>query len=179
VNLRSLESAWQLGNRFGLVPLLVPVGIENPIERLVVVRQRMAALKGSFQPLLAYELLALSGLLVESGQKAISNLFLDKTTAVMTNVVGPQRPLTFCGARVRQSIFWVPSSGDVGVGVSIISYAGGVQLGLITDEELCPDPARISDRFKPEFEQLRRLASRLPPTRAANAHHRRLHEPAI
>ena len=162
VNLRPLETAWQLGNRFGLVPLLVPVGIENPIERLVVVRQRMTALKGSYQPLLAYELLALSGLLVESGQKAISNLFLEKTTAVMTNVAGPSKPLSFCGARVRQSLFWVPSSGDVGVGVSIISYAGGVQLGLITDEKLCARPARISDRFAPELEALQRLATALP-----------------
>jgi WS/DGAT/MGAT family acyltransferase len=164
VNLRPLESAWQLGNRFGLVPLLVPVGIENPVERLGVVRQRMAALKGSYQPLLAYELLALSGLLAESGQKAISNRFLEKTTAVMTNVVGPAKPLTYCGSRVRQSIFWVPSSGDVGVGVSIISYAGGVQLGLITDEALCPQPSRISDRFRPEFDRLRRIAT-VPPHR--------------
>jgi WS/DGAT/MGAT family acyltransferase len=171
VNLRPLESAWQLGNRFGLVPLLVPVGIENPIERLVVVRQRMTALKGSYQPLLAYELLALSGLLVESGQKTISNLFLDKTTAVMTNVAGPAKPLSFCGSRVRQTIFWVPSSGDVGVGVSIISYAGGVQLGLITDEQLCPNPARISDRFRPEFEKLRRIATRLPRERPSPIHH--------
>ncbi|HUP07258.1 MAG TPA: wax ester/triacylglycerol synthase family O-acyltransferase, partial [Caldimonas sp.] len=162
VNLRPLETAWQLGNRFGLVPLLVPVGIDNPIERLVVVRQRMKALKGSYQPLLAYELLALSGLLVRSGQKAISDLFLDKTTAVMTNVAGPAQPLSFCGSRVRQSIFWVPSSGDVGVGVSIISYAGGVQFGLITDEKLCARPDRISDRFEPEFEVLERMAKRLP-----------------
>ena len=162
VNLRPLETAWQLGNRFGLVPLLVPVGIENPVERLVVVRQRMKALKSSYQPLLAYELLALSGVLVESGQKAISNLFLDKTTAVMTNVVGPAKPLSFCGARVRQNIFWVPSSGEVGVGVSIISYAGGVQLGLITDERLCAQPARISDRFGPELEALERMAASVP-----------------
>jgi len=162
VNLRPLEEAWKLGNRFGLVPLLVPVGIENPMERLLVVRARMAALKGSYQPLLAYELLAFSGLLLRPGQEAISNLFLGKTTAVMTNVAGPTRPLKFCGATLRQSIFWVPSSGDVGVGVSIISYAGGVQLGLITDEQLCPQPERISDRFGPEFEQLEAMAAALP-----------------
>ncbi|MGZ8258927.1 MAG: wax ester/triacylglycerol synthase family O-acyltransferase [Caldimonas sp.] len=162
VNLRPLEEAWQLGNRFGLVPLLVPVGIENPVERLLIVRARMSALKGSYQPLLAYELLAFSGLLVRPGQEAVSNLFLDKTTAVMTNVAGPARALKFCGATVRQSIFWVPSSGDVGVGVSIISYAGGVQLGLITDERLCPEPSRITDRFAPELVQLERMASLRP-----------------
>jgi WS/DGAT/MGAT family acyltransferase len=162
VNLRPLSEAWQLGNRFGLVPLLVPAGIENPIERLGVVHARMQALKESYQPVLAYGLLALSGLLVEPGQKALSSLFLDKTTAVMTNVPGPPLPLRLGGSAVRQSIFWVPASGDVGMGVSIISYAGGVEFGLITDQLLCPHPERIIDRFGDEFEKLLLLTMMLP-----------------
>ncbi|HET7526510.1 MAG TPA: wax ester/triacylglycerol synthase family O-acyltransferase [Burkholderiaceae bacterium] len=162
VNLRPLEQAWQLGNQFGLVPLLVPVGIANPIERLQVVHARMTALKVGYQPVLAYGILGVSGVLNLWGQRALSNLFLDKTTAVMTNVPGPSDPIRLCGATVRQSIFWVPSSGNVGVGVSIISYAGGVQFGLITDAKLCPQPSRIIDRFAQEFEQLLLLALMLP-----------------
>ena len=38
VNLRPLEKAWQLGNRFGLAPLTLPIGITNPIERVYAVR---------------------------------------------------------------------------------------------------------------------------------------------
>ena len=167
VNLRPLESAWQLGNRFGLAPLLVPVGIENPIERLQVVRSRMTAHKLGFQPLLAYGILNVSGLLNTWAQQAVSSLFLDKTTAVMTNVPGPPVPLRLCGATVRQNIAWVPSSGDIGVGVSIISYAGGVQFGLVTDARLCPEPGRIIDRFAEEFEQLLLLALMLPWGREA------------
>jgi hypothetical protein len=49
---------------------------------------------------------------------------------------------------------WVPQSGDIGVGVSILSYSGGVQFGLITDKRLCPEPQRIIDRFAPEFEKI-------------------------
>jgi NRPS condensation-like uncharacterized protein len=41
VNLRPLEKAYQLGNRFGLVPLVLPIGIANPIERVYAVRRRM------------------------------------------------------------------------------------------------------------------------------------------
>src|SRR6218665_333161 len=54
VNLRPLEKAYQLGNRFGLVPLVLPIGIANPVERLYAVRARMRGLKGSFQPILAF-----------------------------------------------------------------------------------------------------------------------------
>jgi WS/DGAT/MGAT family acyltransferase len=169
VNLRPLEQAWQLGNRFGLVPLLLPVGTANPLQRLRTVNQRMSALKNSFQPLLSYGILGLSGLLVQRGQQALAGLFLDKTTAVMTNVPGPREALQLCGATVKQSVFWVPSSGDVGVGVSIISYAGGVQFGLVTDERLCPDPERIIERFALEFEQMLLLALMLPWPETATA----------
>ena len=59
---------------------------------------------------------------------------------------------------------------DVGVGVSIISYAGGVQFGLVTDAKLCPEPSRIVDRFAEEFEQLLLLALMLPWGREEERH---------
>ena len=162
VNLRPLADAYKLGNRFGLVPLVLPIGIANPIERLVQVRAGMAELKGSYQPLLAFGVLALSGLMVKPVQSAITGMFAKKATAVMTNVPGPKEAITFCGRTVEQVMFWVPQSGDIGMGVSILSYAGGVQFGLITDAKMCPDPEAIIERFAPEFEKLLWLALMAP-----------------
>jgi WS/DGAT/MGAT family acyltransferase len=162
VNLRPLDQAWQLGNRFGLAPLVLPIGIENPVERVCAVRARMNELKASYQPLLAFAVLAVAGLMVQPVQDAILGLFAKKATAVMTNVPGPPAPLTFCGSTLRQTMFWVPASGDIGVGVSILSYGGGVQFGLVTDEALCADPQAIIDRFEPEFEKLLLLTMMLP-----------------
>lgn len=167
VNLRPLEKAYQLGNRFGLVPLVLPIGIENPIERVYAVRQRMKELKGSYQPLLAFAVLSVAGLLIKPAQDALLNMFAKKATAVMTNVPGPAKPLKFCGATLRQTMFWVPQSGHIGVGVSILSYGGGVQFGLITDESLCPKPQEVIDRFEPEFEKLVMLTLMLPWGEAA------------
>jgi WS/DGAT/MGAT family acyltransferase len=162
VNLRPLEEAWQLGNRFGLAPLVLPIGIANPIERIYAVRARMTELKDSYQPLLAFAVLAVAGLLIKPVQDGLLGLFAKKATAVMTNVPGPAVPLKFCGATLRQTMFWVPASGDIGVGVSILSYGGGVQFGLITDRGLCPDPQAVIDRFEPEFETLLLLTMMLP-----------------
>lgn len=162
VNLRPLEKAHQLGNRFGLVPLVLPIGIANPVERVYAVRARMNELKGSYQPLLAFAVLAVAGLLIKPVQAALLNMFAKKATAVMTNVPGPKDKLAFCGSTVDQVMFWVPQSGDIGVGVSILSYGGGVQFGLITDRRLCPDPAAIIERFAPEFEKLLLLALMMP-----------------
>jgi WS/DGAT/MGAT family acyltransferase len=162
VNLRPLENAWQLGNQFGLVPLVLPIGIANPIERLAQVRARMNELKGGYQPVLAFALLSVAGLLIKPAQAALLNLFAKKATAVMTNVPGPSTPLRLCGRTLTQVMFWVPQSGDIGMGVSILSYGGGVQFGLITDAQMCPDPDAIVQRFRPEFEKLLYLALMLP-----------------
>ena len=162
VNLRPLDQAWKLGNRFGLAPLVLPIGIQNPIERVYAVRQRMSQMKGSYQPLLAFAILSVTGLFIKPVQDAVLGLFSKKTTAVMTNVPGPAVPLKLCGSTMRQTIFWVPASGDVGVGISILSYGGGVQFGLITDRQLCPHPQQIIDRFEPEFQKLLLLALMLP-----------------
>jgi diacylglycerol O-acyltransferase len=162
VNLRPLDQAWQLGNRFGLVPLTLPIGVANPVERVYAVHSRMNELKGSYQPLLAFGVLAIAGLFAKPVQDAIIGLFARKATAVMTNVPGPAKPLKFCGSTLRQTMFWVPASGDIGVGVSILSYGGGVQFALVTDERLCPDPQAIIDRFEPEFDRLLLLTLMLP-----------------
>ena len=162
VNLRPLDQAWKLGNRFGLAPLALPIGIDNPVERVYAVRARMNEMKGSYQPLLAFGVLAVAGLLAKPMQDALLDLFAKKSTAVMTNVPGPSTALGLCGSTVRQTIFWVPASGDLGVGISILSYAGGVQFGLITDERLCPEPQAIIDRFAPEFDKLLLVTLMLP-----------------
>ena len=164
VNLRPIEQAWQLGNRSGLAPLTLPIGIDNPIERVYAVRMRMNQLKDNYQPLLAFAVLAVAGLLIKPVQDGLLGLFAKKATAVMTNVPGPAVALKFCGATLRQTMFWVPASGDigVGVGVSILSYRGGVQFGLITDKKLCPHPQQIIDRFEPEFEKLLLVTMMLP-----------------
>jgi hypothetical protein len=162
VNLRPLAQAHQLGNHFGLAPLVLPIGLAHPLERLYEVRRRMREMKGSQQPLLAYGLLAVAGTLAKPAQDLLLSYFSRKTTAVMTNVVGSAEKLKFCGATLERCLFWVPQSGTVGLGVSILSYGGGVQFGLISDAGLCPEPQRIVDGFEPEFARLTLLALMLP-----------------
>ena len=72
----------------------------------------------------------------------------------MTNVPGPQQSRYVAGSKLRQQMFWVPQSGNIGIGVSILSYHGKVQFGLITDKGLVDDPERIVERFSQEFEKL-------------------------
>jgi WS/DGAT/MGAT family acyltransferase len=154
VNLRPAGEAQRLGNKFGLVFLDLPIGIANPVERLYAVRANMRALKGSYQPVIALGILAAMGVAPHALQEQLLAMLAKNATAVMTNVPGPREPLYFAGGLIERLMFWVPQSGDIGMGVSIMTYAGAVQFGLITDRSLCPDPERVIAKFAPEFEKL-------------------------
>jgi diacylglycerol O-acyltransferase len=154
VNLRSSESRESLGNHFGLVALELPVGVENPLARLYATRARMEALKGSYQASVTYGILSLVGMAPKFLQQQVLDLLASKVTAVMTNVPGPQQTRYMAGTRLAQQMFWVPQSGSIGIGVSILSYDGQVQFGLITDKTMVDDPERIVGRFTREFEKL-------------------------
>ena len=154
VNLRPAGEAHELGNRFGLVFLDLPIGMEHPLERLYEVRRRMLALKGSYQPVIALGILGAVGYGPRMLQEQVTQLLSSNATAVMTNVPGPQHPLYLAGKRIAELDFWVPQSGGIGMGVSILSYDGRIQFGVITDAGLVPDPDRIVARFADEFEQL-------------------------
>ncbi len=162
VNLRPAEKAWKLGNRFGLVFLDLPIGIENPVERLYAVRENMRVLKGSYQPVVALGLLAVMGAGPKVLQEQLLALLAKNATAVMTNVPGPQQPLYLGGALIGSMMFWVPQSGNIGLGVSILSYNGEVRFGVVADRGLCPDPGHVIEGFAPEFEKLV-LATLLSP----------------
>jgi diacylglycerol O-acyltransferase len=162
VNLRPAEKAWKLGNRFGLVFLDLPIGIENPVERLYAVRENMRVLKGSYQPVVALGVLAAMGAGPRMLQEQLLAMLAKNATAVMTNVPGPQQPLYLGGALIGSMMFWVPQSGNIGLGVSILSYNGEVRFGVVADRGLCPDPDRVIERFAPEFEKLV-LATLLSP----------------
>ena len=158
VNLRKPSRRQKLGNAFGLVPLVLPVGLEDPVARLFEVRHRMNELKGSYTALVAMSVLGVLGATPKQVQNEIQNYFARKATAVMSNVPGPQQPLFIAGSQLDQCMFWVPQSGDIGIGVSILSYNGGVQFGVVTDDALVKDPDNIISRFAPEFEKLVMLA---------------------
>ncbi len=154
VNLRPLEHARKLGNHFGLVFLDLPVGIGNPIRRLEHVAECMRQLKNSRQAIVAYGLLAALGMAPSAVQEIALDMFSRKATAVATNVPGPQQPLYLAGSRIREMMFWVPQTGSIGIGLSILSYNGRVHFGLIADAKLVPDPRAVIQRFGTEFEKL-------------------------
>lgn len=154
VNLRPLDGPIELGNKFGLVFLSLPIGIADQIERLRELKRRMDELKRSPEAMALFGLLNIVGM----GPIEIENLLLEifgtKATGVMTNVPGPREQLYLAGSPLQDIMFWVPQSGRLGLGVSIMSYNGSVLMGVATDAGLVPDPEVIISTFHEEFEEM-------------------------
>lgn len=154
VNLRPVGPIMELGNRFGLVFVSLPIGVAHPFERLYEVKKRMGALKHSQQPLVALGILAGMGLMPKMIKEKVLETLAANASAVITNVRGAPGPRYFAGARITRQIFWVPQSGGIGLGVSILSYDGKIDFGIVTDAKRVPDPDIIVQRFGIEFEAL-------------------------
>ena len=143
-----------LGNRFGLLFLELPIGIFHPLERLYAVHATMQALKHSSQGLVVLGLLAALGNLPAAMEAPLIDLFSAKASLVASNLPGPTRQLRIGGFGVSQVLFWVPQSGSIGTGVSMLTYNGQVQFGVIADRQLVPQPAELVQLIVTEFERL-------------------------
>ncbi len=151
VNLRPESDIVKLGNRFGLVFLALPIGIADRGERLKTLKSRMDAIKKSSEPMVIYGLLNAVGITGPKIESLALKLFGSKATAVMTNVPGPREEIYLAGKAMRSMMFWVPQSAKLGLGVSILSYAGQVRLGVATDSGLVPNPQAIIEAFQEEM----------------------------
>lgn len=167
VNLRPLSEAMELGNHFGLVYLELPVAESSASKRILKVRQNMSTLKSGIQAHMSYGVLALLGRFPTNVQRFALDFFSQKASAVMTNVPGPEDAIRFDGVAITHPMFWVPQSGSIGLGVSILSYAGNVEFGLIADKALVADPSTIVEGFVAEFEALQQRVSEKDPSLVA------------
>lgn len=176
VNLRAADEPPCLGNNFGLVFVDLPIGISQPVERLRTVRASMQALKGSMQPAAALVVLNALGYLPAAVQSVAIDTLSRKASTVVSNVPGPREPRYLCGRPIEQMYFWVPQSGSIGLGISVLTYVDQVLFGVVADRNLIPEPHRIVDGFADEFERLllltvmgaahaRREAPAAPPAR--------------
>lgn len=147
----------ELGNRFGLVFVKLPVSVVDPVTRVHAVRERMDRVKATAQAASTFAIIAIVGALPSWGHRLAVAVLGAKSTAIVTNVPGPRDPVFLAGARLKRLVFWVPQAGSVGLGVSILSYAGDVTVGVAADRNLVPDPYELTRAVETELAELLRV----------------------
>ncbi len=130
-------------NRVSAMFAELPVGIEDPVQRLGAVREQMDGLKRSQQAVAGEVLTSLSGfapsMLLALGMRVAIRMPQRSVNTVTTNVPGPQQPLFLTGRRMLEAVPYVPLGGQVRIGVAIFSYDGALKFGVTGDYDTAPD----------------------------------------
>jgi WS/DGAT/MGAT family acyltransferase len=143
VSVRREDERGTYNNRVSVMFAELPVGIEDPLERLASIRGQMERLKEGKQAVAAEALTSMSGFappeLLALAARVGTRIPQRTVQTVTTNVPGPQQPLYAAGRQMLRAMPYVPLSGWVRIGVAIFSYAGQLNFGVTADSETAPD----------------------------------------
>ncbi|MDN5859444.1 MAG: wax ester/triacylglycerol synthase family O-acyltransferase, partial [Pseudonocardia sp.] len=137
------------GNNISAYLVDLPVVVDDPVERLEVLRQAMESHKRGGQAIGAATLIGLVGLappvLHSLGARMASKHSSNFYNVLVTNVPGPPRPLYAMGARMIDMYPVVPLGGQQAVAIGITSYDGHVHYGLTADRDAMPDVDELAE----------------------------------
>jgi WS/DGAT/MGAT family acyltransferase len=159
VNMRGLTFDDDLGNKFGLVFLTLPLKRVQPMERLEHIKNGMDMLKASAEYAASYIILNILGQLPEWVEHLATRILDTKGTVVSTNVPGSRKELYMADASIQSMVGWVPQSGRVGVGLSYVSYNNQLIVGLNADAGVIPDPEKLLEFFTDEYRAFQLMLS--------------------
>jgi WS/DGAT/MGAT family acyltransferase len=169
VSVRADVERGALGNRVAAMWAPLPVGLRDPIQRLLVIRRQMDGIKESGQAVGAQVLTQLSGfapptIMAQAARlQARQRLF----NLVVTNVPGPQIPLYVLGHELEALYPMVPLAVNTALGIAIMSYNGQLNFGLTADYDALPDVEVLADELRSSIEELEAAAAAGPDAGAS------------
>jgi diacylglycerol O-acyltransferase / wax synthase len=160
VSIRNEDERGSLGNRIAAMRGPLPVYVDDPVERLRVVREGMGELKESKQALGAEVIAGLTDfapptLLAQASRLNFSTRLFN---LIVTNVPGPQFPLYLLGREMEEivPIAFLPE--NHALAVAIMSYNGKVDFGLLADYDAMPDIDAFATHLEESLAELREAA---------------------
>ena len=160
ISVRAADESGDLGNRVSAMYASLPVGIEDPGERLRAVSLSMGDLKESKQAVGASILTGLADfapptILGQAGRMQSRQRFFNM---VVTNVPGPQFPLYLMGRELEAVFPMVPLAKRQAVCFGIMSYNGQVNFGLVGDYDAMADIDSLARDLSESIAELASLA---------------------
>ncbi len=156
VSVRADVERGALGNRVAAMWAPLPVGITDPVQRLLEVSEAMAGIKESGQAIGAEALTHLSGfapptIMAQAARlQARQRLF----NVVVTNVPGPQFPLYVLGRELEAVYPMVPLAENTALGIALMSYNGQLNFGLTADYDGLADVETLADELRSSIAEL-------------------------
>ena len=162
VSVRTEDARGIPDNRVSGMIARLPVGIEDPLERLATIKAQMEGLKSSGQAVGGEVLTNLTGfapsMMLALGERVAARLPQQVMNTVTTNVPGPRFSLYAAGRKMVEAFPYVPLGGNVRIGVAIFSYTGQLNFGITGDYDTAPDISVLADGIEAGMGELVKLA---------------------
>jgi diacylglycerol O-acyltransferase len=171
VSVRADVERGALGNRVAAMWAPLPVGLIDPVQRLLTIAREMDGLKESGQAVGAQVLTELTGfapptIMAQAARlQARQRLF----NLVVTNVPGPQFPLYMLSRELEAMYPMVPLAENQALGIAIMSYNGQLNFGLNADYDAVPDLEALADELRASIDELVAVAGEAPEAGAEMA----------
>lgn len=175
VSVRTAEQAGTFGNRVSSMIVALPTDEPDARNRIARVgcamrsakdrhRATPATLLQDANEFIPPALLARASRVV--GQLAVRDPLAPPTNVVVSNVPGSPTPLFLAGARLEAQYPVSVVMDGVGLNLTVLSYRGALDLGVVGDRDLVPDVWDLVADVREELSTLRRL---IPISRATTA----------
>ena len=164
VSLRQKEQRGSLGNLISILPVEIPLDIEDLTHRFKFVNRITGVMKSAR---LAEGLLTIGSLYtmlpapMQSLIGAIADLPFPPFNMVATNVPGPQVPIYLAGHKMLTQYPYVPIGYGLGLGCAILSYNQTLHFGLSSDKQAMPDVGKFKEILDEVFAELKETADKL------------------
>lgn len=131
------------GNQVSAMFAQLPIGVDDPVERLHAMTRQMQRVKKSGTPLTVDSIIGLADfvppMLFATAGRVAANVNLRAFDTVTTNVPGPQIPLYLLGKQLQTLIPFVPLGPGVRISTAIVSYNGTINFGVTADYDSVRD----------------------------------------
>jgi WS/DGAT/MGAT family acyltransferase len=155
------------GNQLSILTTPLAIHVADPAERYAAVRRDLELGKRRFATTSANWVQELTGMLPaplagpawKLAMQALPALSVLPMNLLISNVPGPQFPLYLCGAKL---LGYYPASviTDIsgGINITVFSYNGKVDVGVIACRDLIPTPSEFIDHLTDALDELKGLA---------------------
>jgi WS/DGAT/MGAT family acyltransferase len=143
-----------LGNHFGLVFVDLPVHEPSALGRVREIKRRMDTIKAAEDATVAFAVLDAVGVASPELEHVALEVFTRKASLLTTNVPGPAEAARIGGHALKSLLVWAPTAGYLGLGVTLVSYAGEVRVGVASDSQRVSQPQRLVAAFEQELAEL-------------------------
>jgi WS/DGAT/MGAT family acyltransferase len=156
----SHDPADLVGNRFSITNVALPVGVDEPLERVTLLHARMHERTPSRAQSLMPHIFSIADVVPVAALRAVAPRALARQPLVdlaVSNIPGSRSPQYLWDARMLGLSPFITGVGNLALIIGVLSYVDDLGVGITVDLDVVGDPQRIVGHMRDAATELAEL----------------------